>query len=284
MSPTTGERSGAEGGRATNAATAFSSGPARRRPGGSRAGCIAAAGASGEERGAAVRTHASPHGPRFDAGPPRCGSNGAPVRLPPRRGSGAPRSAFSAPAHPVRAKRGRPRTPRRGETLRILHTMLRVGDLDRSLAFYTDVLGMKLLRRQDYPDGRFTLAFVGLRSRVRRGRPRAHAQLGHEVLRARQRLRPRRHRGARRARRVRRDPAPRRRRDPRGRSDEARHDRDRVRAGSGRLQDRAHPARLVTGARHAARTGSVTENVVPLPAADATATLPPCARTISPTM
>lgn len=45
--------------------------------------------------------------------------------------------------------------------MRLLHTMLRVGDLDRSLAFYTDVLGMKLLRRSDYPDGRFTLAFVG---------------------------------------------------------------------------------------------------------------------------
>jgi len=45
--------------------------------------------------------------------------------------------------------------------LRILHTMLRVGDLDRSLAFYTDVLGMRLLRRKDYPDGKFTLAFVG---------------------------------------------------------------------------------------------------------------------------
>ncbi len=45
--------------------------------------------------------------------------------------------------------------------MRILHTMLRVGDLDRSIAFYTDVLGMRLLRRQDYPDGRFTLAFVG---------------------------------------------------------------------------------------------------------------------------
>jgi len=45
--------------------------------------------------------------------------------------------------------------------MRILHTMLRVGDLERSLAFYTDVLGMRLLRRQDYPDGRFTLAFVG---------------------------------------------------------------------------------------------------------------------------
>lgn len=45
--------------------------------------------------------------------------------------------------------------------MRILHTMLRVGDLDRSLAFYTEVLGMRLLRRNDYPEGRFTLAFVG---------------------------------------------------------------------------------------------------------------------------
>ncbi len=45
--------------------------------------------------------------------------------------------------------------------MRILHTMLRVGDLDRSISFYTEVLGMKLLRRKDYPDGRFTLAFVG---------------------------------------------------------------------------------------------------------------------------
>ncbi len=45
--------------------------------------------------------------------------------------------------------------------MRILHTMLRVGDLDRSLAFYTEVLGMHLLRRNDYPDGKFTLAFVG---------------------------------------------------------------------------------------------------------------------------
>jgi lactoylglutathione lyase len=43
----------------------------------------------------------------------------------------------------------------------MLHTMLRVGDLDASIAFYTEVLGMQLLRRQDYPDGRFTLAFVG---------------------------------------------------------------------------------------------------------------------------
>jgi lactoylglutathione lyase len=45
--------------------------------------------------------------------------------------------------------------------MRLLHTMIRTGDLDRSIAFYTQVLGMKLLRRQDYPEGRFTLAFVG---------------------------------------------------------------------------------------------------------------------------
>jgi lactoylglutathione lyase len=45
--------------------------------------------------------------------------------------------------------------------MRILHTMLRVADLERSLAFYTGVLGMKLLRRADYPEGKFTLAFVG---------------------------------------------------------------------------------------------------------------------------
>ncbi|MEI7705919.1 MAG: lactoylglutathione lyase [Deltaproteobacteria bacterium] len=45
--------------------------------------------------------------------------------------------------------------------MRILHTMIRVGDLDRSIRFYTEVLGMKLLRRHDYPTGRFTLAFVG---------------------------------------------------------------------------------------------------------------------------
>lgn len=45
--------------------------------------------------------------------------------------------------------------------MRILHTMLRVGDLDKSLAFYTELLGMQLLRQKDYPEGRFTLAFVG---------------------------------------------------------------------------------------------------------------------------
>jgi len=45
--------------------------------------------------------------------------------------------------------------------MRILHTMIRVGDLERSIAFYSEVLGMRLLRRNDYPEGKFTLAFVG---------------------------------------------------------------------------------------------------------------------------
>jgi len=45
--------------------------------------------------------------------------------------------------------------------MRILHTMIRVGDLEKSIKFYTEVLGMKLLRRKDYPDGEFTLAFIG---------------------------------------------------------------------------------------------------------------------------
>ncbi|WP_094576820.1 lactoylglutathione lyase [Kingella denitrificans] len=45
--------------------------------------------------------------------------------------------------------------------MRLLHTMLRVGNLEQSLNFYTEVLGMKLLRQKDYPEGRFTLAFVG---------------------------------------------------------------------------------------------------------------------------
>jgi lactoylglutathione lyase len=45
--------------------------------------------------------------------------------------------------------------------MRILHTMLRVGNLERTIEFYTTVMGMKLLRQKDYPEGKFTLAFVG---------------------------------------------------------------------------------------------------------------------------
>ena len=43
----------------------------------------------------------------------------------------------------------------------MLHTMLRVGHMERSIKFYTEILGMKVLRQQDFPDGKFTLAFVG---------------------------------------------------------------------------------------------------------------------------
>jgi lactoylglutathione lyase len=45
--------------------------------------------------------------------------------------------------------------------MRILHTMIRVGDLQRSIDFYTKALGMQVLRQRDYPDGKFTLAFLG---------------------------------------------------------------------------------------------------------------------------
>ena len=45
--------------------------------------------------------------------------------------------------------------------IKMMHTMIRVGDLQRSIDFYTGVLGMRLLRKKDYPDGKFTLAFVG---------------------------------------------------------------------------------------------------------------------------
>jgi lactoylglutathione lyase len=48
-----------------------------------------------------------------------------------------------------------------GVMMRILHTMIRVGDLTKSIDFYTNVLGMRVLRQHEYPEGRFTLAFVG---------------------------------------------------------------------------------------------------------------------------
>ena len=45
--------------------------------------------------------------------------------------------------------------------MRLLHTMIRVGNLQKSIQFYTEILGMKLLRQKDYPEGKFSLAFIG---------------------------------------------------------------------------------------------------------------------------
>jgi lactoylglutathione lyase len=50
--------------------------------------------------------------------------------------------------------------------MRILHTMLRVGSLEKSIDFYSNVLGMRVLRRKDYPEGKFTLAFVGYQEEI----------------------------------------------------------------------------------------------------------------------
>jgi catechol 2,3-dioxygenase-like lactoylglutathione lyase family enzyme len=112
--------------------------------------------------------------------------------------------------------------------MRILHTMLRVGDLERSLKFYTEVLGMRLLRRRDYPDGRFTLAFVGYGEESET----AVLELTHNWDTTSYEL----------GNGFGHDPRPRRQGGPRGRADEARDDGDRVRRGPRRLQDRADPA------------------------------------------
>ena len=72
---------------------------------------------------------------------------------------GRPSPPFCAPAY----RCGLPSSEWRQRlvAMRLLHTMLRVGDLERSIAFYTDVLAMRLLRRRENPGGRYTLAFVG---------------------------------------------------------------------------------------------------------------------------
>jgi lactoylglutathione lyase len=81
--------------------------------------------------------------------------------------------------------------------MKILHTMIRVGDLPRSIDFYTGVLGMKLLRETDRPEQKYRLAFVGFANDPGRRGDRAHLQLRRGPLRARQRVRPHRGRGAR---------------------------------------------------------------------------------------
>ena len=115
--------------------------------------------------------------------------------------------------------------------MRLLHTMLRVGDLDKSLAFYTEVLNMKLLRRKDYPDGRFTLAFVGygeerdttvLEITHNWDTPSYDLGAGYGHISLRCRARERRHS------------------HPRSRADETRHHRDCVCGRPRRLQNRIY--------------------------------------------
>ena len=125
--------------------------------------------------------------------------------------------------------------------MRILHTMLRVGDLQRSLDFYTQVLDMKLLRRKDYPEGRFTLAFVGYGDEAETAvlelthnwdtnayeLGNGYGHIAVEVEDA--------YKACDEVKQARRQS------DARGRPDEARHDSDRLRRRSRRLQDRVHP-------------------------------------------
>ena len=128
--------------------------------------------------------------------------------------------------------------PQQGRTtMRFLHTMIRVNDLDHSLKFYCGPLGMKLLSRKDYPDGKFTLAFVGY------GDENANTvvELTHnwdtKSYDARHRLRPSRDRRRRHLQDLRRTQARGREGHARARTDEIRLHGDRVCRGSQRLQD-----------------------------------------------
>ena len=82
--------------------------------------------------------------------------------------------------------------------MRILHTMLRVGDLQRSIDFYTGVFGMKLLRKSDNPEYKYTLAFVGFGDEAVGRGARAHLQLRRRQVRDGHGLRARRDRRRRR--------------------------------------------------------------------------------------
>jgi len=133
--------------------------------------------------------------------------------------------------------------------MRILHTMLRVGDLKHSIDFYTKVLGMKVLRQKDYPDGRFTLAFIGYGDEDKEaalelthnwdtakydlGNGYGHVAL--EVDDAYKACEEVKKRGGKVT--------------TRGRPDEAWHHSDCLRRGSGRLQDRIHPAQALAPSR-----------------------------------
>ena len=166
---------------------------ARRR---ARCGPRTAAPRSRSRRRAESRPRAGDRRPAAPSDSARSVSSGRPPRC-----TRAPRSSSASARRTSRCRQGgghgsfssfcSPRLSsgyRRG--MRFLHTMLRVGDLDASIRFYTEQLGMKLLRRSDYPEGKFTLAFVGY------GDESDHTVLeltynwGRDALRARRRVRP----------------------------------------------------------------------------------------------
>ena len=142
--------------------------------------------------------------------------------------------------------------------MRILHTMLRVGDLERSIDFYTGVFGMKLLRKSDNPENRYTLAFVGFGDEATGAVLELTYNYGVDKYDL-QRVRARRHRGGQRRRDLRRrartDSKIWRPDHARSGSGEGRQDGDRLHRGSGRVQGRANRdgSRILTRTKPDAR-------------------------------
>ena len=159
--------------------------------------------------------------------------------------------------------------------MRLLHTMLRVGDLQRSIDFYTRVMGMTLLRTTERPEQGYSLAFVGYGSNPEQAEIELTYNHGVGELRAGHRLRPHRPRRGRRLRGLRQDPRQRRHGHARGRPGQGRHDGDRLRHRSRRLQDRADRARRLSAPRDAARALTRAAPTLPGPAARCAASRAP---------
>ena len=124
--------------------------------------------------------------------------------------------------------------------MRILHTMLRVGDLQRSVKFYTEVLGMKLLRTTDRPEQKYSLAFVGYDTEDRSAVLELTYNYGVERYDLGGGLRPHRRRRCRRRQGLRCSSPQRRQSHSRGRPGQGRHFGHRLRRRPRRLQDRVH--------------------------------------------
>ncbi len=126
--------------------------------------------------------------------------------------------------------------------MRLLHTMLRVGDMQRSIDFYTKSMGMQLLRTTDRPDQKYSLAFVGYADESQQAVIELTYNYGVDELRPWQRLRTHRHRRRRYPGHLRSRPSGRRPGDARAGAGQRRHHGHCVRSGSRRIQDRADSA------------------------------------------